>query len=174
MKNTFGFIFTSLSWWICVLSGKYLTHNLQLIILSIFVIASLITHSIYYIEDKKSFTLFYLLALSFGLFGDGLLFYFEKFSFSGNKIGPYPVWLLALWLVFPLNFLHALKKFLFKPIMAILFGVIGGPLAYRAGPAFGILELGENALYYVALFWALYMGGACLLRSLVATKRPSN
>ncbi len=174
MKNTIGFLFTSLSWWACVLSGKYLSNNSQLLVLGIFVLMSLIGHYLYYVEEKKSFILFYSIALTAGLLGDGLLFYTENFSFAGEKIGLYPTWLMALWLVFPLNFLHSLKKFLNKPLVAILFGIIGGPLAYKAGPAFGILELSENALYFVAIFWALYMGGACLLKSLLATNRPSN
>lgn len=166
MKNILGVIFTTLSWWVCVLSGRYLDESKQLLFLSFFVLFSLIFHSALYLKksEAKNFTLFYGLFLFLGLIFDGFLLWRGHFSFSGANLSIYPLWLLALWLVFPLNFLHTLKRFLNQPLLAIFFGLIGGPLAYKAGPAFGILNFENKVLGAVSLFWGLYMLLACRLR----------
>ena len=107
---------------------------------------------------------FYFLALGIGLLADGSLLALEHYQFSGTTVCLFPMWLLALWLVFPLNFLHTFQKFLEKPWLCFIFGAIGGPLAYKAGPAFEILKLSDQALYLVAVYWAFYMFGASLFK----------
>ncbi len=165
MKNLFGILFTTVSWWVCVLSGRYLHEDTQLWVLAGFVLASLITHTIFYVEKSKSYALFYGLFLFLGLSFDGFLLWRGYFTFSGANLGLFPLWLLSLWLVFPLNFLHTLKKFLDRPLVAAAFGLIGGPLAYKAGPAFEILYFDNKVLGAVSLFWGLYMLLACRFKS---------
>lgn len=155
MKKGFGIAFTTLSWWICVLTGRYLNESSQYMVLIPFVLVSIFIHWKYYQKSTPSFFYFYLSGILIGLGIDGL---FVKMGFlipTGES--PFPLWLLSLWLVFPLNFLHTLKSFTTKPLISGLFGLIGGPLAYKAGPAFGILEL--EGLWWVAegAFWAFYM-----------------
>jgi hypothetical protein len=164
MKKTLGIVFTTISWWVCVLCAKYLSGTLQISILALFVILSLVFHLKYYVRDLKKFLPFYILALGVGLLADGTLLYTEHYSFTGTTVFYFPSWLLALWLVFPLNFLHTFQKFLEKPWLCFIFGALGGPLAYKAGPAFGILGLSDQVLYLIAVYWAFYMFGASLFK----------
>jgi hypothetical protein len=164
MKDYFGYFFTTASWWVCVLSGRYLEEDTQMLALAFFVLASLISHTLIYAKGSKAFAAFYGLFLLLGLTFDGLLLWRGHFTFTGTKLGLFPLWLLALWLVFPLNFLHTLKKFLDKPLVAMAFGLIGGPLAYKAGPAFEILYFDNKVLGAVSLFWGFYMLLACRLK----------
>lgn len=157
-KKTIGFLFSCLSWWFCVLVGKYLDPYQQMAAFPIFILASFILHYSSYVEFPKPFTLFYILTLGLGLTADGLLLSFNQFSYQGPRLFQFPFWLLALWLIFPFNFLHSFRKFMKKPLLGIGFGIIGGPLAYSAGPKLGILELSPYALIYVGLFWGVYMG----------------
>lgn len=172
MKNILGILYTTLSWWVCVLSGRYLSESKQIILLSLFVLVSLIFHSIFYLKkyEAKSFTLFYSVFLFLGIAFDGFLLWRGHFNFSGASLGIFPLWLLSLWMVFPLNFLHTLKKFLNQPLVAIFFGLVGGPLAYKAGPAFGILNFENKVLGAVSLFWGLYMLLACRLKGWLPKK----
>lgn len=161
MKNIIGIAYTTLSWWVCVLSGRYLSETQQYWALSLFVLLSLVGHGTFYTKSPKLFTRFYALFLLLGLIFDGYLLWRGHYTFNGAGLGPFPLWLLALWFVFPLNFLHTLKKFLNNPLLAAFFGLIGGPLAYKAGPAFGILFFENKILAVVSLFWGFYMLLAC-------------
>lgn len=159
-KDLIGIIFSMVSWWICILGAKYLTPEIQLISFSLFIFLTFALHFYLYIEFPRPFILFYLSALIMGLAGDGLLFLSGQFNSQGPQFGPYPYWLLTLWIIFPFNFLHSFKKFTQRPLVGIFFGLIGGPLAYSAGPKFEILTYGDYTLIFVGLFWMLYM--ACI------------
>lgn len=157
-KGIIGFLFSALSWWVCVLGGKYLSPHQQMILFPLFIIGSFLLHYSLFVEFPKPFSLFYVLCLLLGLTADGLLLTFNQFSYEGPTLFYFPFWLLTLWLIFPFNFLHSFRKFTEKPMMGILFGVIGGPLAYSAGPKLEILNLAPYALIYVGIFWGIYMG----------------
>ncbi|MCR9205126.1 MAG: DUF2878 domain-containing protein, partial [Halobacteriovoraceae bacterium] len=156
-KRIIGFLFSALSWWVCVLGGKFLTPYQQLAFFPLFIVFSFILHYSVYVEFPKPFTLFYILCIILGLTADGLLLTFELFSYKGPRLFQFPFWLFTLWLIFPFNFLHSFRKFTEKPVMGILFGIIGGPLAYSAGPKLEILNLAPYALIYVGVFWGLFM-----------------
>jgi hypothetical protein len=157
-KKVIGFLFSFLSWWFCVLVGKYFGSNIQMILFPLFIIFSFLIHYSLFVEFPKPFTLFYFTALILGLSADGLFLALDQFNYEGPRLLQFPLWLLCLWFVFPFNFLHSFRKFMEKPIMGIGFGIIGGSLAYSAGPKLGILNLSPYALFYVGIFWGFYMG----------------
>ncbi len=80
-----------------------------------------------------------------------------------------PWWLVALWLHF-VTLLPTMKPWLaFRPWLAWILGAVFGPLTYRSGAAFGVLEMsGEAALIAYAIFW-----GAFLHASMAVLKRSS-
>jgi len=65
-----------------------------------------------------------------------------------------------LWAAFSTILYGVLKFFAQKPVFSILFGVIGGPLAYYFGGKLSALEVGQPSwLGYtgVALAWGVAM-----------------
>ena len=68
-----------------------------------------------------------------------------------------PVWILALWLAFTSTLNVSLRWMRGKWLVAILFGAIGGPLAYIAAEKLGAVSLNNFPLHYVALAlgWAI-------------------
>jgi hypothetical protein len=162
-KKIFGSFFSFASWWICILGATYIPQKYKLLFFSLFALASLLTHSLWVLKGQKSFWPFYGLLLVLGLLGDSLLFRLGFFRGVGELPLYLPYWLIAMWVVFPLNFGHAFKKILEKPAIAFAFGILGAPLAYKAGPSFGILDLGPNALFAVSAFWAFFMGASLFL-----------
>ena len=156
-QNNFGIAFSFASWWICILGATYIENSYKLVFFALFTLISILIHFFWVFKNNKSFWTFYLPMLFLGFLGDATLFKLGFFKGVGQLPLYLPFWLIAMWLVFPLNFGHAFEKILKKPIVAILFGAIGAPLAYRAGPSFGILELSEYALFAVSAFWITYM-----------------
>ncbi len=69
---------------------------------------------------------------------------------------PCPLWMAGLWLAFATT-LHAALRFLqTRPVLAALFGLIGGPLALRAAVGLGAIRItGDPRLAY-AIFAVEY------------------
>lgn len=69
-----------------------------------------------------------------------------------------PLWLLALWAQFATTFRFSLASVMGRPLRAMLFGAIGGPLAFLAGERLGAVVLQAPVLSGLArlvVAWAL-------------------
>jgi len=68
-----------------------------------------------------------------------------------------PLWFAALWPAFATLLNTALTWLRGRTLLAVVFGAIGGPLAYYSGAKLGALQLNENlwlALTVIAIEWA--------------------
>jgi hypothetical protein len=80
-----------------------------------------------------------------------------------------PLWLLALWAQFATSFRFSLRSVITRPVRAVLFGALGGPVAFLAGERLGALTLLpplSSGLIRLSATWAV----ALVLFSL-ATRR---
>lgn len=70
-----------------------------------------------------------------------------------------PLWMLCLWLLFATTLNISLRWMRSKHLLAMLFGLLGGPLAYLAGQKLGAMQLvaQTNTLIALAVFWGLMM-----------------
>lgn len=78
----------------------------------------------------------------------------------GNVVpGLAPLWILAMWLLFPITLNASLRWFKQHLRLAAGFGAVGGPLAYYAGARLGAVELPEvaTALLLQGIGWAVMM-----------------
>lgn len=69
-----------------------------------------------------------------------------------------PLWLLTLWAGFGVYLATGLELMYGRPRLAVVAGLLCGPLAYRGGVPFGALALGANAwlsLAAIGAVWAL-------------------
>ncbi len=61
---------------------------------------------------------------------------------SGTMIDPFPpLWLLAMWAQFATTLRFSLRRVIARPVLAALFGAVGGPLAFLAGERLGAITL---------------------------------
>ena len=77
-----------------------------------------------------------------------------------------PLWVFVIWAQFATLFHYALYWLKGRYLLAGLFGIIGGPLAYWAGVRMGAASFGDNpvaALIVLALVWATVTPGLCAL-----------
>ena len=70
-----------------------------------------------------------------------------------------PIWIVALWVAFALTLNHSMDSLKRRPLLAVLLGLIGGPLAYWvAANVWNAVDLNGRALLGLAvigLVWAL-------------------
>jgi hypothetical protein len=68
-----------------------------------------------------------------------------------------PVWMVALWVLFATTLNVSLRWLREWPALGVLFGAVGGPVAYYAGERLGALQFADPllGLTAVALGWAL-------------------
>lgn len=71
--------------------------------------------------------------------------------------GMAPHWMVALWLLFATTLNVSLGWLKRKPLLAVVFGAVGGPLAYFGGAKLGALSFIDMtpALIALAIGWAL-------------------
>ncbi len=68
-----------------------------------------------------------------------------------------PLWVFVIWAQFSTLFRYALHWLSGRYLLAGLFGVIGGPLAYGGGVRLGAASFGESPLLTIAT-WAVVWG----------------
>lgn len=75
-------------------------------------------------------------ALVLGMLLDGALAFTGLLHYSASSPavppGGAPVWILALWVAFALTLNQSLRWLRARPLVAVIFGALGGPLAYAA------------------------------------------
>lgn len=120
----------------------------------------ILLRSVFVLRQKQ---LFKLSLLCFaGLLFDctGVYFNLIELTPPGDSLW-LPLWLISLWLLFVSSLPLLQTLFQKKYLLASLLGALGGPLSYRAGSQFGLLQLnGTKGFIVYALFWAVYIPGA--------------
>ena len=90
-----------------------------------------------------------------------------------------PWWLAALWLNFASLTAICLRRLGERPLLAVVAGAVGGPLAYAGGIRFGAVAfpMGWASVIVLAAVWAVAAWGALvalprMLRGVGAVARP--
>ena len=148
-----NFILFQLAWFICVLGAAY---NQTYFALMISVIILLVHFALI---KKRLLELKLILAAGiFGLLFDGVLLNFDLVIYNDPGL-PYPItpiWIVMLWMIFAMTLNHSLAWLSQKYYLSILFGAIGGPLAYIAGEKLGAITLlSSNSIIMLCVGWAL-------------------
>lgn len=112
-------------------------------------------------EPGKDFALFAVLVvvgplLDTSFIQSGLVSYAGAAPWEGFA----PYWIIAMWGTFALSLRHSLRWVMQNPLVAVLFGSVGAPLAYLSGVQFGAAEL-QAPLW--AAWGAIAVGWALLL-----------
>jgi hypothetical protein len=103
--------------------------------------------------------------LSLGLLSDGGLAWsgFLSYASAGPALPPggAPLWILTLWAAFAVTLNRSLAWVQRRPWVAVLFGLIGGPLAYlsasRGWDAVQFVPPASRALGWLAMSWGIAM-----------------
>lgn len=111
-------------------------------------------------------------ALACGLLLDGVLAATGWLDYAAPLPAlPGPAWIATLWVAFAMTLQHSLQWLLARPLAAVLFGAIGGPLAYW-GAARGFDAVAFTAPVQATVTLAL--GWAIAMAVFVAIARSAN
>jgi hypothetical protein len=102
------------------------------------------------------------LAALLGYLGDSTLVLTGVLSFPPHAALGWPsaLWMVALWVNLALTVDSSMAWLRGRYVVAVLFGALGGPLAYAAGVRVGAAVIGPSAavgLTAVAVVWAVAM-----------------
>ncbi|MGW8313171.1 MAG: DUF2878 domain-containing protein [Desulfuromonadales bacterium] len=110
------------------------------------------------VEDRRREIRLMLIAMMLGLLIDGgqQLLGLLRFKPDGLDL-ILPLWVFVIWAQFATLFRFALSWLSSRYLLAVLFGAIGGPVAYGGGIQLGAAEFGPHplfALIVLAVIWA--------------------
>ena len=113
-----------------------------------------------------------LAACLLGILVDSLQQGFGLFTFTRDPAWPLwlPLWVFVIWAQFATLFHYALHWLSGRYLLAAIFGLVGGPLAYWAGIRMGAASFGDNPTLTVvtlAIVWALVTPLLCRLSDLI-------
>lgn len=143
-------------WFACVLGGA---HAMPWIgpLLAAFIVA---LHLRGAANWQKELQLIAILGLCGSLFDQFLLSLgWIQYPASGWPVWLLPFWMTCLWMLFATTLNVSLRWLHGHHFIALLFGLLGGPLAYLAGQKLGAMQLLEPAkvLLVLGVFWGLMM-----------------
>ena len=155
-KTIVNFVEFQIGWLACVLGGA----NAMPWAGPSLAIAILVWHLYQANAWKKELALVAIITLFGSLFDQVLLWLgWIQYPMSSSPAGLIPVWMMALWAIFSTTLNVSLRWMRGKHLTAILFGFIGGPLAYLAGQKLGAMDMVSynNILVVLAIGWGLMM-----------------
>ena len=142
--------------WFCCVLGAALDHPVAgaLSALALAAVHLFLTCS------RKAEALLMLCTCLLGIGVDSLQQGLGVFTFKEHPGWPFwlPLWVFAIWLQFATLFRYALYWLSGRYLLATLFGMVGGPLAYWAGVRFGAASFGEQpllSLMSLAVVWSV-------------------
>jgi len=126
--------------------------------------------------DRPAQAALLVLAGLVGYAADSALVLLGILSFPAKAVLGWPssLWMVALWVNFGTTLNSSMAWLAGRPVVAGVFGAVGGPLAYLAGVRFGAAALGPDlrgALIVIALEWALALPLLARLADVVGVRR---
>lgn len=136
------------AWFACVLgaaSGK-------VVLGTALALALLGVHFVWCTRDRRADARLIAVAVTFGAVADSLLLAVGRVEFVAPLASAFaPAWILTLWAWFAATQLHSMTWLQARPLVAVVLGVVGGPLSYLAGERMGALRFLEPRWQGLAL-----------------------
>ena len=147
-----NFVLFQITWFACVLGSARGYPWLSITVVGLSLIWHLSQAKPKFIEAKWC-----LIALAIGAIFDQSILSLGIIQYHNNGWSEsiVPIWILALWLAFALTFNVSMRWLRGKYLIALVFGAIGGPLAYIAAQKLGAVTLGEHSLIILGIGWGL-------------------
>lgn len=154
MNRFVNFLLFQAGWFACVLLGRtewYLAGPL--------IVAGIVLYHLKTAHDPQAEGKLLTAALVIGLVWENLL------TFSGLLTYPTaqfygvlaPVWIIVMWPLLAITLNQSLRWMKGRPMLAVLFGAIGGPMAFLAGEKLGAVTFNTSVmtLTVLAIGWAV-------------------
>ena len=147
-----NFVLFQAGWFIGVLGASY---NQTYLALTLSIVILLVHFAL--IKNRILELKLIIIAGLIGLLFDGALLNFDLIIYNdpGLPSPLTPIWIVMLWMFFAMTLNHSLAWLRQKIYISILFGALGGPLAYIAGEKLdAITLLSTNSIIILSIGWA--------------------
>jgi hypothetical protein len=153
IKVIINFVLFQLAWFACVI-GAAKGEPLAGVIVTLLVIA---WHFSQVNQAKPELILMLSALIIGGTFDQAMLsFHLIDYMYHGWTASLVPVWILALWLAFTTALNVSLRWMRGNLLVAIIFGAVGGPLAYLGAAKLGAVTLAGTSSYIaLSIGWAI-------------------
>ncbi len=156
---------SQIGWFGCVYAAKFDVHLVSLLF-------PLIAWAVLlYSKTLSNANITVLLGLAvLGTVFDGVMANLEWIQLNPNSsfvgVAGVPVWLISMWLLFVTILPFLANLFKDRNVIALVAGLVAGPLTYKSGEAFDVLYLANlNVFIVYAIFWGAYfVSGLYLVR----------
>lgn len=153
-NNMLNFVLFQLGWFGCVLSGAagqpLLGTALAMVIIS---------WHLWQAPKPQAEIKLIAVAILIGTVWDSFLVWQNWLSYPSGMLLPYsaPYWIVMMWALFATTLNVSLRWLKGRRVYAVVFGAIGGPLAYFAGQRLGAVEFSDikTAMLALLIGWAL-------------------
>jgi hypothetical protein len=148
-----NFLLFQLIWFVCIL-GAAINETHAALALSML----LISLHFYLNKNKKNELKILLTASIIGFLFDGVLLKAGLVTYAnpGWSYSLTPLWIVVLWMGFAITLNSSLNWLKTKLNLSVLFGAIGGPLAYIAGEKLGAVTLmTPNTIIVISIGWSI-------------------
>lgn len=171
-----NFFALEIAWFACVLGGAS-----DRGLLGTMVAGAVIGLHLYLAQRPRSEVVLIVAAALIGLAWDSVLVAFGLFSYPTGNFAPgfAPYWIVAMWAVFATSLNLSLSWLKGRWFLAVLVGLVGGPLSYLAGERLGGVQMSDPvlALGAQAVGWAVLLPLLAYLATRlngIDAKPPSN
>ncbi|MGV6817228.1 MAG: DUF2878 domain-containing protein [Thiotrichales bacterium] len=151
-----NFLLFQIGWLVCVLVGATSSHWAGPLFVAVVVAIHLNLATSIIQETKLIFA-----TLAIGTAWDSLLVSTNLLQYQHGMLHPElaPHWIIAMWALFATTLNVSLRWLRGRWILAVIFGAVGGPLAYYAGYRLGAVAMPDMAFALLALAagWAVIM-----------------
>lgn len=152
-----NFILFQIGWFCCVIGGA----SSEFYWIGVVAVAVIIAIHLIRANNIQNEIVLIVATMMLGTAWDSGLTIAGIFSFSNGIVvnGLVPIWMIAMWALFATTLNVSLKWMKNRYLLAIVFGALGGPIAYYAGNRLGAVEFNttSTALIAVAIGWSIIM-----------------
>ena len=150
-----NFILFQIGWFACVIGAAK-----QMPWLGVATVVAIVAWHLTQAKQAKKEVQLLIIALVIGGTFDQIMLNHQLITYQAHGWSSMlvPVWILALWAEFVTVLNVSLRWMKGRWIIAVLFGAIGGPLAYMGAEKLGAVTLNHLPISYIALS----VGWACL------------
>jgi hypothetical protein len=153
-KTLINIILFQIGWFACVLGGA--SDNA---LYGVLIAITIILFHLFSSSEWRSELILVIAAMIIGFSWDSYLVYKQWIAYPHGQLiaGTAPYWIVTMWALFTITFNNSLNWLKDRIIVSIIFGAIGGPLAYFAGARLGALEFQDttSGLIALAVGWAI-------------------
>jgi Protein of unknown function (DUF2878) len=150
-----NFIAFQIGWFACVLGAAN-----HMPLMGTGIALTIIVLHLAYATDPLAELKLILAAAGFGVVLDPTLVLTGLIVFASGTLfdGTVAHWMVALWMLFAITLNVSLRWVKERPLLAVVLGGIGGPLAYLAGAKLGALQVDSNlGIVAIGVGWSIAM-----------------